>query len=90
MSLGSLIKKARLAKGYTQEDLQKKSKVGKDIIGAAERGTDMPTDSQIRALAKALDLQAIELLEAKKAKSKNQKSTSKKTSTKKVESKAHL
>ncbi len=87
MSLGSLLKKARNAKGYTQEDLQRKSKVDKDVISACERGVSKPTDAQLKAMAKVLDIPASGLLDAKKGKKKTTTKTSK-TTTKKATTKS--
>ena len=50
-------------KGLSQESLAKKSGVGQRTIGYIENGEGLPTLKTIEALAKALDISVMVLIE---------------------------
>lgn len=75
--VGTLIKEARTAKGYTQEQLAKKVKGASAAdIGKAERGEKELTQEQLKAIAKATGVTQKSLIDAAKG-----SSTAKKTSS---------
>lgn len=56
MTIGERIKKARLDKGYTQEQLAQMIGVAKSTLTGYEKGNREPDAMKINALAKALDV----------------------------------
>ena len=56
--LGSRIREARLAKGYTQETLAEIAEVGIMYYGEIERGVKMPSMKTFIKLVNALDVSA--------------------------------
>ena len=63
MDIGEKIKNARLAKGYTQEELGKIVGVKKAAIGKYEKGRVVNIKRSVLAkLAKALDISPVELV----------------------------
>ncbi len=53
---GNIIKKKRLDKGYSQEELAEKSDLHRTYIGMIERGEKNITLLNIEKIAKALDI----------------------------------
>lgn len=85
--LGTLIKEARTDAGFTQEQLAKKAKNGltASAISRAERGLSVPTQEQLKAIAKATGVTQKSLLDAAKGtttSSSSSSSSSSKTSMK--------
>lgn len=85
--LGTLIKEARTDAGFTQEQLAKKAKNGltASAISRAERGESVPTQEQLKAIAKATGVTQKSLLDAAKGaktSSSSSSSSSSKTSMK--------
>ena len=85
--LGTLIKEARTDAGFTQEQLAKKAKNGltASAISRAERGESVPTQEQLKAIAKATGVTQKSLLDAAKGaktSSSSSSSSSGKTSMK--------
>lgn len=68
-SLSTLLKEARAQSGLTQEQLAKKAGGGLDAnaISRAERGLDVPTDTQLKAIARITGVTQKSLLDAAKA-----------------------
>jgi len=56
--LGTMIRRARLAKGYTQEVLAEKANIGTMYIGEIERGVKMPSMKSFIKLIEALEVSA--------------------------------
>lgn len=85
--VGTLIREARTAAGFTQEQLAKKIKgLTASDIGKAERGEKTLTQDQLKEIAKATGVTQKSLLEASKGKAAAGK-TSAKTEAKKTETK---
>jgi transcriptional regulator with XRE-family HTH domain len=55
-SLGNMLKKARLNKGYTQEVLAEKSNIGLMYYGEIERGVKMPSTKTLIKIVEALEV----------------------------------
>lgn len=51
---GQRLKKARVEKGYTQEDLAKKLNTSKSVISGYESGTNDPRQSIVKEMSKIL------------------------------------
>ena len=68
-NLGTLLKEARAKTGLTQEQLAKKagSQLTGNDISRAERGLDVPSDTQLKAIAKVTGVTQKSLLDAAKA-----------------------
>lgn len=62
MSFGERLRAARVAKGYTQEQLAKIIGVAKSTLTGYEKGNREPDVMKIHALASALDITGDELL----------------------------
>lgn len=60
--LGERIRKHRIARGWSQEDLAERSNLHRNYIGGVERGERNLSFLNILKIAKALDLDASELL----------------------------
>lgn len=60
-AFGSVLKKKRLEKNYTQENLAYLCKVDRTYIGLLERGKRQPTITTLFKLCKALDMKPSEL-----------------------------
>ena len=60
---GKRLKEMRLAKEYSQQALADYSDIPKIQIGRIERGEINPTLSTISAIAKALDIKMVDMLE---------------------------
>ncbi len=67
-NLGTLLKEARAKTGLTQEQLAKKagSQLTGNDISRAERGLDVPSDTQLKAIAKVTGVTQKSLLDAAK------------------------
>ncbi len=64
MNLINFIKIKRLEKGWTQEDLAEKSGVPQSTISQIERGNRKhPTHKNVMKIARALEINPIELIE---------------------------
>ena len=86
-SLGTLVKKARAEKGWTQAQLAAKIKgMSASDIGKIERGEKIPDTEQIRTLAKTLGVTQTSLLNAAKGKASGAKTSSAKTGSAKTSS----
>ncbi len=57
-ALGSMIKKARQMKGYTQETLAEKAGIGLMYYGEIERGVKMPSMNTFIKIIEALEVSA--------------------------------
>ncbi len=81
-SLATLLKEARAKAGFTQEQLAKKagSQLTANDVSRAERGLDVPTDTQLKAIAKACGVTQKSLLDAAKT-ARPKTATAKKTTT---------
>jgi transcriptional regulator with XRE-family HTH domain len=62
MTVGEKIKQFRLNKGMKQSDLAEKSGVSRVAIGNYERNDRSPGMEQIEAIAKALEINPIDLM----------------------------
>ncbi len=62
--LGTRIKELRSLKGWTQETLGERAGLSYKFIGEVERGTGNPTVTSVAQIAKALDLDIVELFRA--------------------------
>lgn len=62
-ALGSMIKKARLNKGYTQEVLAEKADIGLMYYGEIERGVKMPSMNTLIKIIEALEVSADYILQ---------------------------
>lgn len=82
--LGTLIKEARTDAGFTQEQLAKKAKNGltASAISRAERGESVPTQEQLKAIAKATGVTQKSLLDAAKGAKTSSSSSSSSSSGK--------
>lgn len=82
--VGTLIKEARTDAGLTQEQLAKKAKNGltASAISRAERGESVPTQEQLKAIAKVTGVTQKSLLDAAKGAKTASSSGSSKTSMK--------
>lgn len=58
VALGSKLREARKAKGYTQEALAEKADIGVMYLGEIERGIKMPSMNIFIKLIEALDISA--------------------------------
>ena len=83
-NLATLLKEARAKSGLTQEQLAKKTgnQLTSNDLSRAERGLDVPTDAQLRAIAKATGVTQKSLLDA--AKTARPKTAAKTSSTAKT------
>jgi len=88
--LSDLIKDARTGAKLTQEELARAagSSLSASDISKAERGLSVPTDTQLRAIAKACGVTQKSLLDAAHPSSAKKTSTAKKTAAKKTSSAA--
>ena len=81
-NLATLLKDARAKSGLTQEQLAKKAanNLTANDISRAERGMDVPTDPQLKSIAKVTGVTQKSLLDAAKtARTKTASTTAKKT-----------
>lgn len=62
-SLGSMIKKVRKSRGYTQQVLAEKSDIGLMYYGEIERGTKMPSINTFIKIIEALEVSADYILQ---------------------------
>jgi len=53
---GEILKEARLAKGWTQDELANKAGLGKNTYPKIERGISKPDPLSIKKLLKVLDI----------------------------------
>jgi transcriptional regulator with XRE-family HTH domain len=60
--LGMKVKRLREAKGLSQDALAKKAKITREYVNKLEAGRHDPTVGVLRRLAKALGVEAAELL----------------------------
>lgn len=60
---GDLLKARRMELGLTQDDLAEKSNVSKNTISAYERNASRATPSSAKSLAKALNMELVDLFE---------------------------
>lgn len=58
---GEAVRKARMAKGLTQEDLAHNSGLDRSYIGGIERGERNPTVTVIEKIANGLDITLVDL-----------------------------
>ena len=64
MRLGTVIKKLRADRGWTQEELAQRSKLSRDYLAALETGhKDNPSTAVLKRLARALDVSIADLAE---------------------------
>ena len=82
-NLATLLKEARAKSGLTQEQLTKKagSQLEANDISRAERGLDVPSDSQLKAIAKVTGVTQKSLLDAAKTARAKTTAAAKKTTT---------
>jgi transcriptional regulator with XRE-family HTH domain len=62
LSFGSSLKSARIAKGYSQEELGHRANLHRTYIGMVERGEKNITLYNIYKISNALDIKTKELL----------------------------
>ena len=81
--LSTLLKEARAQSGLTQEQLAKKAANGltANDVSRAERALDVPTDAQLKAIAKVTGVTQKSLLDAAKTARPKSSSTAAKTSS---------
>ena len=85
-NLATLLKEARAKSGLTQEQLAKKagSQLEANDISRAERGLDVPSDTQLKAIAKVTGVTQKSLLDAAKTARTKKTAAAKTTAAKKT------
>ena len=64
--VGRLIRKHRIAKGWSQEELADRASVHRTFVSSIERGVRNPTVTSLHRIASALGLTVSEMLEGLK------------------------